>query len=249
MPAQTSGCVGVERVGGVTILSLDDGKANAIGFDLLDEVAAAMEEAAGRGDALVLAGREGWFSAGLDIGVLFSGPEGAVALFAGGMDQLLQMLAYPRPLVAACTGHAVAGGAVLLLACDVRVGLDGPFKIGLAEVSGGVPLPAFATLLARERLDPRHLVMATLGAQTYDPAGAASIGFLDRVVPTDVVATATGEAEKLAAYPAEAYRLAKEAARRELLERLRAARQHDLELVAALLGGGSAGQAHPPDAT
>lgn len=241
MSLREARCLTVDRVdGGVTIVTLDDGKANVIGFELEHQAGAAIDDALSCGDALVVAGRAGRFSAGFDLSVLMEGPEVAAGVFTGGMDLCLRLLAYPRPVIAACTGHAVAGGALLLLACDVRIGLDGPFKIGFSEVSTGLPLPAFATLMARDRLDPRRLVMATLGAEIFDPAEAARVGFLDRVVATDVVDAATDEARRLAAFPASAYQLAKAAARRDLLERLRLAREEAVELISNLLAGGTA---------
>jgi len=160
-----------------------------------------------------------------------------VELITKGAGLLFQVLAHPRPVVAACTGHAVAAGAAILLACDAGVGLDGPFKIGLNEVAVGLPLPSFVTTLARERLDARRLVAATLGAAVYSPSEAAEVGYLDRVVSQEVVGAATAQARRLAAFPADAYRLTKESARRDLLDRLRFALQRDVETVASLLGG------------
>ncbi len=232
-------CVAVQHLDGVAIVIIDDGKANAISFQFEREVSGALQKGAERGDALILAGRPGRFCAGFDLSELLSGPDAAVALMTGGMDLVLRLLSYPRPVVAACTGHAIAGGALALLGCDVRIGLDGPFKIGFSEVGAGVPLPSFAAVLARERLDPRRLVLATLGAQIYDPAGAVEVGFLDRVVAAGVVEAATEEAQRLGAFPVEAYRSAKQAARRDLIDRLGSARRDDEELIAAVLGTGS----------
>jgi enoyl-CoA hydratase len=237
MSLQRTRCVEVERDGGVAVVTMDDGKANAIGLELEQELAAAIRDSSDHGEALVLAGRAGRFSGGYDMSTMMSGPGPAVDLMTRGAELLLQLLSYPRPVVAACTGHAVAAGAVVLLACDVRIGLEGPFKIGLNEVGIGLPLPSFVTTLASERLDPRRLIVATLGAEMFDPLGAMRAGYLDRVVTSDVVAAATEEAQRLGAFPVEAYRLTKESARRGLVDRLRVALGQDVELVASLLGG------------
>ena len=237
MTVQDAGnVVAVERIDGACVVTLDDGKVNALGFQLQREAAAAVEEAADRADALVLAGRPGRFSAGFDMSVLLSGPDAAVELMTEGMRLAQGLLSYPRPVVAACTGHAVAGGALLLLCCDLRLGLDGPFKIGFNEVAVGVPLPSFAITLARARLDPRRLVAATLGAQIFTPTEAAQVGFLDRVVEADVVGAAIVAAQRLGRYPADAYRLAKHEAQHELLDRLRAGARQDIDLITALMG-------------
>lgn len=237
MIEQLDSCVTVERDGGVALVTMDDGKANAIGFALERELDDVLQDTARDGDALVLAGRHERFCAGYDMSVMLSGASAATELMTGGADLLLRLLSHPRPVVAACTGHAVAAGAVILLACDVRIGLDGPFQIGLNEVGIGLPLPSFVTTLAEERLDPRRFVAATLCAEIYDPPGAAEVGYLDRVVATDVIAAATEEARRLASFPADAFRLTKQSVRGGLIERLRQARRHDVELVASLLGG------------
>ena len=237
MSGQLTSLIKVERIGGVAVVRIDDGKANAISLQLEHELKDAIGDAADAGEALVLAGRPGRFCAGYDMTVMTAGPAAAIELMTGGAELLVQVLSYPRPVVAACTGHAVAGGAAVLLACDGRVGLDGPFKIGFNEVAIGLPLPSLVTTLARERLDGRRLLAATLGATIYDPSAACDVGFLDRVVCDDVVGAATDEARRLGAFPADAYRLTKESATRDLLDRLRSALERDVAFVASLLGG------------
>lgn len=227
--------VKTERDGGVSVVSMDDGKANVINFELERELLAAMQEARRNEDAIVLAGRAGRFGAGYDMAVMTSGPDRATELMTAGADLLVELLSYHRPVVAACTGHAVAASAVMLLACDVRVGIDGPYKIGLNELSIGLPLPSFVTILAKERLDPRLLVAATLGATIYDPTGALKAGYLDFLVTDDVVAAAIEQAQRLATFPADAYRLTKELARGDLLNKLRSALRKDIQVVASML--------------
>lgn len=85
----------------------------------------------------------------------------------------------------ACTGHAMAAGALMLSAADYRLGLRGPFKIGLNEVSIGMPVPIVGVEMARQRLTPRYLHRATVLAEVFDPEGAVEAGYLDRVVPED----------------------------------------------------------------
>src|SRR4029450_7764580 len=106
-------------------------------------------------------------------------------LVSSGAELLLHLYGSPLPTVAACTGHALAMGALLLLASDTRLGADRPFKLGLNEVAIGMGLPGFAVELARERLSPRHFTESTIQARVYDPAGAVEAGFLDRVVAAD----------------------------------------------------------------
>src|SRR5690606_4086881 len=128
---------------------------------------------------------------------------------------------HPQPVVAAVTGHALAAGALLVLACDVRIGADVPAKIGLNETSIGMPLPVFALALAEDRLAREVLVRATLCAEVYDPRGAVAAGYLDRVVPAAEVATAAeAEARRLAGYSGRAYALTKESLRAATVARV-----------------------------
>jgi enoyl-CoA hydratase len=185
---------------GVAVITLDDGKANAFSdavLAVLEELLDQLEADGAR--ALVLVGREGRFSAGFDLKEMTAGLEGMRALVGRGGRWLLRLYGLGVPTVAACTGHALAAGAITLLACDVRIGADVAAKIGLTEVSIGMPLPAFAVELARERLTTASFVAATLQASAYDPAGAAAVGYLDRVVPADaLVDEAMAEARRLA---------------------------------------------------
>jgi enoyl-CoA hydratase len=143
----------------------------------------------------------------------------------------MRLYLHPQPVVVAVTGHALAAGALLVLVCDVRIGADVPAKIGLNETSIGMPLPQFATELARDRLTPTALVRATLAAEVYDPVGAVRAGYLDRVVPVDeVVAAAIAEASRLSVYRAGAYARTKEVLRRPTVDRVQAGTSANLAL-------------------
>ena len=155
----------------------------------------------------MITGREGRFSAGFDLSVMQAGDAAAVTdMVASGGDLVRHMFGATLPVVAACNGHALAAGALMLLGADVRVGADGPFKVGLNEVAIGMTLPEWAYTIARERLSKRHLQRSLLNARLTDPASAVDVGFLDVVVaPEDVVSTAVDEAIALAALDSSAY--------------------------------------------
>ncbi len=175
----------LEMTGGVAVLRLDDGKANAIGYGTLEAIDAALTEAEQGAGALVIEGREGRFSAGFDLSVIGEGPEAAQALVAAGARLAARIYGAAVPVVAACTGHSLAFGAIMLLSSDVRIGADVDAKIGLTEVSIGMPLPVFAIELARDRLSPRHFTAATSLATVFSPRGAVEAGYLDEVVAAD----------------------------------------------------------------
>jgi enoyl-CoA hydratase len=213
----------VERRGPVALLHLDDGKANAISPALVAAIDAALDGAEKDARAVVLAGRADRFSGGFHLDVMRQGGAATVELVNAGGRLALRLYEFPYPVVIACTGHALAMGAVLLLAADLRIGAEGLYKIGLNEVAIGLTLPPFAWELACERLSRRHLQRATTLAEIYDPAGAVDAGFLDRTVaPADVLETALAEASRLAALPGDAHLQTKRRMRAAVLGRIRA---------------------------
>lgn len=223
---------------GIAIVTFDDGKANAITHAVLAELDAALDRALGDdARAVVIAGRDGRFSAGFDLATMAGASEGMQRLVMTGARIFARLYAYPLPTVAACTGHAVAGGAILLLSLDHRVGADAPVKIGLNEVSIGIGLPIFAVELARDRLAPHHLGPATMAARIYDPEGAVEAGYLDRVVASEsVVAEAVGDARHLAELRTGAYVRTKQLVRGRTVDHILATLDAD---IASLAGPGS----------
>ncbi len=190
----------------VALLRLDDGKANAISPALLEAINQHLDKTERDGLAVVIAGREGKFSGGFDLNVMREGGAVGRALVTGGGRLSLRLGRHPGPVVAACTGHALAMGAVLLMACDLRIGADGPFKIGFNEVAIGMTTPLFLLEQARERMSKRHFHRAVVQAEIYAPGAALDAGFFDQIVsPEKVVEVATAEAARLAAMPREAF--------------------------------------------
>jgi len=124
---------------------------------------------------------------------------------------MLRLYGFPRPVVVACTGHALAAGAILLLVADHRIGAAGDFKIGLNEVAIQMTLPVFAMELARARLSKRHFTAATTQARVYDPETAIDVGYLDATAPPATLSeVAFEQARHLAKLPDPAFRNTKE---------------------------------------
>jgi enoyl-CoA hydratase len=172
----------------VATLSIDDGKVNAFNHELIDAVTAGLDRALAEAGAVVVTGRNGVLSAGFDLKVITGEPAAAGGLAVAGGRLLLKMFLHPQPLLVAASGHAIALGALMLLVADYRAGARGDYKIGLNEIAAGLSLPTFALEFARQRLDPRHLPLATLGAQLYAPEDAVEPGYLDAAVPADELA-------------------------------------------------------------
>jgi enoyl-CoA hydratase len=201
--------VTTERNGNVLVVHVDDGKANALSRATIAEIMAALDDAEGDESigAVVLHGRPGKFSAGFDLSVMGSGDFTAVAtLMCDGGDLVRRIYGLPVPVVVACTGHALAAGAFVLLAADLRVGADVACKIGLNEVAIGIVLPDWAITMCHERLSKRHIQRAVLLAEVTGPAGAVEAGFLDVVVPEgEVLSAAVARATEYAAFTRAAY--------------------------------------------
>ena len=214
----------VEITNEIALIRMDDGKANAINFEMLAALNDALDKAEAGAKAIVLAGREGRFSGGFDLNAFASlGPDGVYKLLDAGAELLLRLYGGPLPVVAACTGHAIAMGVFILNACDTRVGASGEYKIGANEAVTGMNLPIFAMELARNRLSPLHLTRAMIQGFIYNPEGAVEAGYLDMLAePEKVEATALAVASQLAQLPGKAYAWNKKSIRKATLDRIRA---------------------------
>jgi enoyl-CoA hydratase len=225
--------VAYELLDGVAVITLDDGRANAMSSAVVEALDRARVRAEEEAKAVVLIGREGRFSAGFDLKEMMAGPDSARQLVTAGAQFMVNVFMSPVPWVAACTGHAVAGGAITLMACDRRLGAAGAFKIGLNEVAIGMRLPVFALELARFRLASTSLTDATLLAKIYDPKGAVSAGYLDIVVPPDELrASAIAEAKRLGALDRSAFHVTKRLLRGSVEEAILTTLEADLSSLA-----------------
>lgn len=216
----------------IAVIQMDDGKANALSKAMIDALLAALTRAEGEAKAVVLAGRPERFCAGFDLRVMMASPQAATELLGAGSELLLRLYACKVPLVIACTGHALAGGALVVLTGDYRLGAAGEFKLGLNEVAIGLPVPVLAMELARDRLLPSELPHATLHARIYAPDTARAAGYLDEVVPAgELLARATAEAARLGALSKGAFRATKQRLRGRTIDYIRATMAEDLRTL------------------
>jgi enoyl-CoA hydratase len=207
---------------GIAVITMDDGKANALSHEVIEAMRAALDRAEREARAVLLTGREKRLSGGFDLGVMTSGPEAARQLVTAGAELMLRLYTFPRPVVVACSGHALAAGAILLLVADARIGAEGEFKIGLNEVAIQLTLPVFAMELARDRLSKRHFSAAVTQARIYDPITARDAGYLDVTVqPPALLDTALDTARRLAALPDPAFRDTKQRERAATVKLIR----------------------------
>lgn len=206
----------------IAIVSLDDGKANAVGHAFLDAVNEALDRAEqDASGAVILRGRDGVFSGGFDLKEFSEGADSGISMVKRGMELLIRLYGFPLPVVAAVTGHAVAMGAFVVLACDTRIGAQGNFKVTLPETALGMDLPATMVELTASRVSPRFITRATIQAEVFDPELAVTAGFLDEVVEVPALdARALEVAQKLAQLPQQQYAGNKRLARKHVLARM-----------------------------
>jgi len=182
-----SDSVTLSRTGDVAVITIDDGKANALSFDLLDGINQALDASADA-KAVTLVGRPAKFSAGFDLSIMTGDVQDARRLLSTGAELGLRLFTFGVPVVLGVTGHALAMGGILTTCADYRVGASGPFKIGLNEVAIGMPVPGFAVELCRNRLTTTWFTRCIQLAHICSPDEAVAAGFLDETVDPDAVA-------------------------------------------------------------
>ena len=211
-----------ERAGPVAIITMDDGKVNSLSLSTLAALNEAFDQAEQDKAAVVLTGRAGVFSGGFDLGTFKEGGEALHQMLKGGAELASRVMAFPMPVVSACSGHCIAMGVFLEMSADMRLGAAGPFKYVANEVAIGLTMPRFAIEIARPRLTPSHFNLALVLANVYSPDTAVEAGFLDRVVPADqLLEQATQTATQLCKLNLGAHAASKLLVRERALQALR----------------------------
>lgn len=220
---------------GIETLQISHGKANALDLELCRSLEEALAEGERREGPLILTGAGSMFSAGVDLFRVVEGGAEYIAQFLPAMsDVFLRLFMFPRPVVAAINGHAIAGGCILACACDYRVMADGKGRIGLPELHVGVPFPASAIELLRSVTDPARLQEFLLLGRTYEAREAMAVGLVNEAVPAEsVLERAVAIARDLSSRPAASYRITKQFLRAPAATRIREAEQDRSELIDA----------------
>jgi enoyl-CoA hydratase len=224
----------VENRGAVSVLRMARGKGNALNLDLLAALAEtlnALERGPAR--AAVITGQGSVFGAGVDLPELLAGGEGYIRRFLPLMVDVFQRLAtFPKPLVAAVNGHAIAGGAIIMLACDVRLLATGSARIGLSEIQVGVLFPSWALEIARHTTPPEHFSELICTGRTWQPDDALTRGLVDAVAaPDELLDRACAAAAELGNLAPEIFTTTKLAVRRPLIESAERLRGGDSAIV------------------
>ena len=165
------------------LITITNGKANAISHEVIEGLNISLDKALKEDKVVVLTGQSGIFSAGFDLKVMTKSAESAKELVTKGSKLSLRMLSFPKPIIVACSGHAIAKGGFLLLSADYRIGVEGDFKIGLNEVMIGMTMHYAGIVIARAKLAHTHLDRCVNNSEIFTPKEAIKAGFLDMAVP------------------------------------------------------------------
>lgn len=206
---------------GIATLTLSNGKVNAISPDVIAAFNAALDQAVADRAVVIITGQPGILSGGYDLKVMTAGPKEAVSLVTAGSTLARRLLSHPYPVIVACPGHAVAKGAFILLSVDYRIGVEGPFSIGLNEVQIGMTMHHAGIELARDRLRRSAFHRSVINGEMFDPQGALEAGFLDKVVAVEELhAAALAAARQLKKINMTAHKNTKLKVRKGLLDAL-----------------------------
>lgn len=202
-------------------ITLNNGKVNAISHALIDEFNLALDQAEAAGLVVVITGQPGMFSGGYDLAVMKESMSAAMALVERGSSLTRRLLAFPQPVISACSGHAVAKGAFILLVSDYRLGVTGDFKIGLNEVAIGMTMHQAGIELAAQRMPLAYFNRSVICAEMFNPEQAVAAGFLDKLVaPEQLEAAAAQLASMMSKLDKRAHHQTKLKARADILAKL-----------------------------
>jgi enoyl-CoA hydratase len=225
--------VNYELKDNVATIAMDDGKVNALSLHMFADLNTAFDKAEAEGAIVIFTGNERLFSAGFDLAGLAAEP---VKMLDAGFGLAIRILSFPKPVIVAATGHAIAMGAFLVLSGDYRIGTRGNFKIVANEVALGVQVPLCAIEVARQRLTPAHFHRAMNLSEIFTPDDAVTAGFFDEVLDAgDVAAAARVKAEEFSKLNMDAHKATKLAVRDSAIAAIRAGLEQDKKSFAGIL--------------
>lgn len=199
----------IERDGAIAVFRLNRPPVNAVDLGFARDLEAAIERLMAERElrAMVVTGTGACFSAGLDLKLVpLYGPEEQREMVTTLNRVLVKLYACPLPVVGAVNGHAIAGGLILALACDCRIGTSAPARFGLTEVRAGVPFPAAAMAVLQAEVAPHAARILALRGNNVGPDAALALGLVDQLQPPDrVLPAALDAARDLAGMPGDAY--------------------------------------------
>ena len=181
----------------ISIITLDDGKANVFSEEMTQAINDCLDKVPTDSGSLIITGRPGMFSAGFDLKVIASGDVPKIKKMSlSGFKLLSRIFSFPRPVVAACSGHGIALGTFLLCCCDYRIGIKGEFLLGANEMETNMVIPTPILELIKFRISPSHKYRSILGAEMYQLDKAIDAGLMDQIEEAETLMDAAIEKAK-----------------------------------------------------
>ena len=202
----------IKKEDDISIITLDDGKANVFSPEMSNQLNACLDQVDTESGCVIITGREGMFSAGLDLKIIQGGDvDRIVEMSSSAFKLLARIFSFPRPVIAACSGHGIALGTFLICCCDYRIGIKGEYMLGANEMRTNMVIPTPILELIKFRVNDSHKYRAVLGAEMYNFNQAQEIGLIDDVVDIDnLMSAATEKAKDLATMGHPSYTMTKE---------------------------------------
>ena len=206
----------------ISIIKLDDGKANAFSFDMLSQVNDLLKKVPRDSGALVITGREGLFSGGFDLKTLATGDmEKITKMVQLGYRLLLELFSFDRPIVAAVSGHSIALGLFVTCSADYRIAIDGKYVCQANEVRNNMDIPTQIMEIIRARVNKKYFYSAVYHSDAYSVQDSIEVGYIDEVVSEDQFMERVMEkAKELATLPHPFYANTKKTAQDDVRQKI-----------------------------
>ena len=206
----------------ISIIKLDDGKANAFSYDMLSQVNELLKKVPRDSGALVITGREGLFSGGFDLKTLATGDmEKITKMVQLGYRLLLELFSFDRPIVAAVSGHSIALGLFVTCSADYRIAIDGKYVCQANEVRNNMDIPTQIMEIIRARVNKKYFYSAVYHSDAYSVQDSIEVGYIDEIVSKDQFMKRVMEkAKELATLPHPFYANTKKTAQDDVRQKI-----------------------------
>mgnify|MGYP003952329307 CR=1 FL=1 len=206
----------------ISIIKLDDGKANAFSYDMLTQVNELLAKVPRDSGALVITGRDGLFSGGFDLKTLAAGDmEKITKMVQLGYRLLLELYSFDRPIIAAVSGHSIALGLFVTCSADYRIAIDGKYICQANEVRNNMDIPTQIMEILKARVNKNYFYPAVFHSDAYSVQDSIEVGFIDEVVPqTEFMDRVMEKAKELATLPHPFYANTKKSAQDDVRQKI-----------------------------
>ena len=206
----------------ISIIKLDDGKANAFSYEMLSQVNELLKKVPRDSGALVITGRDGLFSGGFDLKTLATGDmEKITKMVQLGYRLLLELFSFDRPIIAAVSGHSIALGLFVTCSADYRIAIDGKYLCQANEVRNNMDIPPQIMEILKARVNKKYFYSAVFHADAYSVQDSIEVGYIDEVVSKDIFMKRVIEkAKELATLPHPFYANTKKSAHDDVRQKI-----------------------------